>query len=119
MSEQKESLHVLLAPEGQLCGNGQLRESINERRSRRGENYPMWYLTPSMVEKFNLSSRIGMEAVVAEDPSAIAWLKLRFGGERTTASLDIDDLWENASEPPEPDLRRDIGLNRNNGKFDN
>ena len=107
MSEQK-ALYVLLAPDGQLRGNGQLRESIHERRARRGQDYPMWYLSPAMVKKFNLSNDSGIEAVVAEDSSAIAWLKLRFGGERTTASLDPEELWEFASEPPDPDNRRDL-----------
>ena len=112
MSEQ-EALSVLLAPAGQLCGNGQLRESINERRARRGSDYPMWYLTPELVQKFNLHENPNFEAVVAEDPSAIAWLKLRFGGERKTAKIDVTQLWEHAGLPPEPDLRRDIGLNKN------
>tara|TARA_Y100001968_G_C19362859_1_gene720772 strand:- start:995 stop:1348 length:354 start_codon:yes stop_codon:yes gene_type:complete len=109
MSEP-QALHVLLAPEGQLCGNGQLRESINERRARRGKDYPMWYLNPSMVKELNLSNKPGLEAVVAEDSSAIAWLKLRFGGERTTAIMETNKLWEVAPDPPDPDPRRDIGL---------
>ena len=109
MSESK-TLYVLLAPEGQLCGNGQLRESINERRARRGEDYPMWYLTPKLVQKFELHDNPTFEAVVAEDSSAIAWLKLRFGGERKTVTTDIDELWKYAGDPPEPDIRRDIGL---------
>ncbi|WP_320665024.1 hypothetical protein [Prochlorococcus sp. MIT 1223] len=112
MSEP-EALYVLLAPAGQLCGNGQLRESIYERRARRGEDYPMWYLTPELVQKFNLYENSNYEAVIAKDSSAIAWLKLRFGGERTTTQIDIDELWKHASSPPEPDLRRDIGLKKN------
>ena len=111
MSEPK-ALYVLLAPAGQLCGNGQLRESINERRARRGSDYPMWYLTPELVQKFQLHDNRDLEAVVAEDSSAIAWLKLRFGGERKTAELETDQLWEFAGLPPEPDLRRDIGLKK-------
>ena len=109
MSEQKD-LHVLLAPAGQLCGNGQLRESIHERRERKGPDYPMWYLTPELVQKFHLHENQNFEAVVAQDSSAIAWLKLRFGGERKTAILEIHQLWEDASSLPEPDQRRDIGL---------
>jgi len=107
-----EDFHVLLAPAGQLCGNGQLRESIYERRSRRGQDYPMWYLTPELVQKFELHEDPTFEAVVAKESSAIAWLKLRFGGERKTANLDIDKLWEYASAPPDPDSRRDIGLKK-------
>tara|TARA_Y100001968_G_C19252535_1_gene665175 strand:- start:125 stop:457 length:333 start_codon:yes stop_codon:yes gene_type:complete len=109
MSEQEE-LHVLLAPAGQLCGNGQLRESIFERRARKGSDYPMWYLSPELVQKFHLHDNPGFEAVVAQDSSAIAWLKLRFGGERKTAALKASELWEHASKLPDPDQRRDIGL---------
>tara|TARA_Y100001968_G_scaffold251771_1_gene237024 strand:- start:9521 stop:9865 length:345 start_codon:yes stop_codon:yes gene_type:complete len=108
-----EELHVLLAPAGQLCGNGQLRESINERRARRGDDYPMWYLSPELVQKFNLHEDLTYEAVVAKDSSAIAWLKLRFGGERKTTQIQIDQLWEFARNPPDPDSRRDIGLKKN------
>ena len=111
MSEP-DQLYVLLAPAGQLCGNGQLRESIDERRARRGADYKMWYLTPELVQKFKLHEDPKFEAVVAADSSAIAWLKLRFGGERKTASLDINELWEHASAPPERDFRRDIGLKK-------
>ncbi len=113
MSEP-QALHVLLAPEGQLCGNGQLRESIHERRSRKGNDYPMWYLTPEKVKKLNLTDESGVEAVIAEDSSTIAWLKLRFGGKRTTTNINKDQLWEIAPEPPEPDKRRDIGIKRKN-----
>ena len=105
-----EDLHVLFAPAGQLCGNGQLRESIHERRERKGADYPMWYLSPDLVQKFQLHENPNFEAVVAKDSSAIAWLRLRFGGERKSASLEISQLWEYASSPPDPDIRRDIGL---------
>ena len=107
MSETK-TLNVLLAPEGQLQGNGQLRESFHERRSRKGEDYPMWFLNPSLVNKFNITGKEGYEAVVAEDSTTIAWLKLRFGGEKLTKILDIEELWQYASHPPEPPERRDI-----------
>tara|TARA_Y100001968_G_scaffold297588_1_gene306808 strand:- start:4840 stop:5184 length:345 start_codon:yes stop_codon:yes gene_type:complete len=109
-----EDLHVLLAPAGQLCGNGQLRESIYERRARRGSDYPMWYLSPELVQKFSLHENSSYEAVVAQDSSSIAWLKLRFGGERKIVQIDTDMLWEFAGDPPEPDERRDIGLNKKN-----
>ena len=113
MSEP-DALYVLLAPEGQLCGNGQLRESIDERRARRGNDYPMWYLPPQLVQKFELHDNPDFEAVIAADPSAIAWLKLRFGGERKTAKIDADELWECAGKPPERDVRRDIALEKKN-----
>ena len=107
MSET-QALNVLLAPEGQLQGNGQLRESIHERRDRKGEDYPMWFLNSSLVNKFNITDEEGYEAVVAEDSTTIAWLKLRFGGERLTKTFDIEELWKYASQPPEPPEIRDI-----------
>ena len=107
MSETK-ALNVLLAPEGQLQGNGQLRESFHERRDRKGEDYPMWFLNSSLVSKFNITEKDGYEAVVAEDATTIAWLSLRFGGEKFSKELNIDELWEHASLPPDPPERRDI-----------
>ncbi len=104
MSELK-ALYVLLAPLGQLAGNGQLRETISERRNRKGEDVPFWYLSPELVQRFNLSGE-GVEGVVAEEPSAINWLKLRFGGESRTAEFDLDQLREYASDlPPGPKIR--------------
>ena len=107
MSETK-TLNVLLAPEGQLQGNGQLRESFHERRDSKGKDYPMWFLNSSLVSKFNITEKEGYEAVVAEDAATIAWLRLRFGGEKLSKELDIDELWEHASLPPDPPERRDI-----------
>ena len=104
MSEPK-ALYVLLAPAGQLSGNGQLRETINERRSRKGVDVPFWYLSPELVQKFDLPGE-GVEAVVAEEATAINWLKLRFGGNSCTAELDIEQLKECASDlPPGPKIR--------------
>ena len=111
MSETK-TLKVLLAPEGQLQGNGQLRESFHERRDRKGADYPMWYLNSSLVSKFNITEKDGYEAVVAEDSTTIAWLKLRFGGETLTKSLDIEELWQHASLPPEPPEIKDISIQK-------
>ncbi len=108
MTELK-ALYVLLAPAGQLTGNGQLRETIKERRSRKGQDVPFWYLSPELVVKFDLSSS-GFEAVVAEEPTAIQWLKMRFGGESRTAKLDVDQLRLQANElPPIPTIR-DISI---------
>ncbi len=111
MSEP-QTVSVLVAPLGQLSGDGQLRESFHERRDRRGKDYPMWYLSPELVREFNLSNKDNQEAVVAEESLAIAWLKLRFGGERSEASLDKEKLWEIASAPPPAPIRRDIGVKR-------
>ena len=111
MSEPK-TLNVLLAPEGQLQGNGQLRESFHERRDRKGGDYPMWFLNSSLVSRFNITREQGFEAVVAEDSTTIAWLKLRFGGERLTKTLDVEELWEHASLPPEPPDIKDISTQK-------
>ena len=63
MSEPK-ALYVLLAPLGQLSGNGQLRETVRERRNRKGDDVPFWYLSPELVRKFDLPGT-GLEAIVA------------------------------------------------------
>ncbi len=104
MSEPK-ALYVLLAPVGQLTGNGQLRETIQERRNRKGKDVPFWYLSPELVRKLDLAGS-ELEAVVAEDLSAINWLKLRFGGNSCTAQIDIDQLRKEAIDlPPKPTVR--------------
>ena len=106
MSEP-QALYVLLAPAGQLSGNGQLRETVNERRNRKGDDVQFWYLSPALVQKFNLPGE-DVEAVVAQEATAINWLKLRFGGETLIAQLDIEKLHAHASEPPPPPTFRDI-----------
>ena len=111
MSETK-ALNVLIAPEGQLQGNGQLRESFHERRDRKGKDYPMWFLNSSLVSRFNITEEQGFEAVVAEDSTTIAWLKLRFGGQSLTKALDIEELWEYASLPPDPPEIKDISTQK-------
>ncbi len=104
MSELK-AVYVLLAPVGQLSANGQLRETVQERRNRKGDAAAFWYLSPELVQKFNLSGS-GFEGVVAEELTAINWLKLRLGGERTRAELDLDQLREEANAlPPAPNVR--------------
>ena len=112
MSERNE-FYVLLTPFGQLSGDGQLLESFRERRDRRGADYPMWYLSPELVRKFQLSEEVDCEAVVASESIVIAWLKLRFGGERMTINTtSIEELAEFASSLPPAPERRDISLNR-------
>ena len=74
MSEKKP-FYVLIAPIGQLCGNGQLRETISERRNRKGNDVPFWYLSPNLMKRFNVSHE-EVEAVVAEEQTAINWLQL-------------------------------------------
>jgi hypothetical protein len=92
-------LHVLLAPEGQLSGDGQLRELIAERRDRRGPDAPLWHLSPELVRELYLASG-GQEAVVADDEAVITWLQLRFGGRTKTAVLSPELLRQRASALP-------------------
>ncbi len=106
MSEPK-ALYVLLAPVGQLTGNGQLRETISERRNRKGSDVLFWYLSPELVKKFDLPGT-GVEAVVADELTAINWLKMRFGGESSTFQLDIEQLREHASALPPAPTNRNI-----------
>ena len=53
-----------------------------------------------------------MEAVIAEDKSTIAWLSLRFGGERFTKSFDPEELWEKANVLPEAAEKIDISFKK-------
>jgi len=46
LSPHQQHLHLLIAPIGQLSGDGQLRELIQERRNHRGEAAGIWYLAP-------------------------------------------------------------------------
>ena len=104
MSELK-ALHALLAPVGQLSANGQLRETIRERRKRLGPSVSFWYLSPELVRKFKLPGS-NMEAVVADELTAINWLKLRFGGESCIVEMNLDELREQATDlPPGPTVR--------------
>ncbi len=104
-----ETLYALLAPVGQLSGNGQLRETVLERRKRKGDDVPFWYLSPELVEKFELPGQ-DVEAVVAAESTSINWLKLRFGGESCTAQLDVNQLHEHAKALPPGPINRDIGV---------
>ena len=106
MSELK-AVYALVAPRGQLSGNGQLRETVSERRSRLGEDVAFWYLPPPLVEKYNLSGSV-MEGVIPEDRTAINWLQLRFGGQSSTIQVDLEELRECASGLPPAPIVRDI-----------
>ena len=107
-------IHVLLAPFGELSADGQLRESMNERRIRRDEKYPLWYLSPELLSKFGLKaySALNYEAVAALDPGVITWLKLRFGGHRICIKSDVNTLWKYASELPPLPIQRNIALSK-------
>jgi hypothetical protein len=95
-------LAVLLVPPGQLSGDGQLRELMQEHRERKGPEVELWYLPPALVMKLGLNGgrQDLREAVVAGDPAVITWLRLRFGGESDTALLAPTLLHEQASELP-------------------
>ena len=108
--DEMTQLYVLVAPAGQLTGNGQLRETISERRNRKGEDVHFWYLSPKLVNHFDLPGN-GLEAIVAAEHSSINWLKLRFGGESRTVELDVEQLRLHATDlPPGPTIR-DISNN--------
>ena len=95
---------VLLASSGQLSGDGQLRESFNERRDRKSKDFPLWYLSCNACEKLIFSGS-GCEAVVAKDRKIITWLQLRFGGVAKTVELSTEQLNDHAIVlPPSPPL---------------
>ncbi len=104
---ENRSFYVLIAPEGQLCGNGQLRETISERRKKSGNEVPFWYLSPALAKTFQITD-LNFEAVVAEDKTAINWLQLRFGGEISQIHLNIEKLKKEAMELPPSAKFRDI-----------
>ena len=108
MSET-QVLSVLISPAGQLSGDGQLRESIKERRSRKGEDFPLWHLPPALVVKFGLAE-LDFEAVVAADPLVITWLHMRFGGEVCTAQFDVEILRNEAGALPPAAPLADLGI---------
>ena len=95
------SLHLLLAPKGQLSADGQLGELIRERRSRRGGDGGILYLTPGLLAAQQLASA-EQEAVAARDPAVITWLQLRFGGRRQSWQLDVAALPQGSLELPPP-----------------
>ncbi len=99
----KKSVYALIAPVGQLTGNGQLRESIQERRRIYEKEACFWYLSNKLVDQFDFAMKEGLEAVVAEELSVVVWQQLRFGGKIVSVNLDIKDLNEHANQlPPTP-----------------
>ncbi|KGG18970.1 hypothetical protein EV08_1457 [Prochlorococcus marinus str. SS2] len=99
----------MLAPIGQLCGNGQLRETISERRNKRGQDVAFWYLSADLVKRLNIAST-EFEAVVAADKTAIDWLKLRFGGELSIMDIDLEILKQDAMDLPPAAPIKDISI---------
>jgi hypothetical protein len=90
---------LLLVSAPQLSGDGQLRELIEERRSRFGDRADLWYLSPAGVHALALGNP-GEEAVVAADPAVITWLQLRFGGRIGPVSLGRAELQASAAALP-------------------
>ena len=92
---------LLVAPAPQLSGDGQLRELIEERRTRFGDRADLWYLPPAGVRTLALCN-LEEEAVVAADPAVITWLQLRFGGRVGPVRLGPAELQACAAAPPAP-----------------
>ena len=92
-------LTLLLAPEGTLSGDGQLRELFLERRTREDGPTDLWYLPCTAVRELSLSDG-SAEAVAALDPAVITWLQLRFGGDCQRMELPSGDLEPWASDLP-------------------
>ena len=91
--------HLLLAPRGQLSGDGQLGELIRERRSRLGGDGGILYLSPQLLAGQQLAPG-DQEAVAARDGAVITWLQLRFGGSRQSWAWDENSLAEDCLALP-------------------
>ena len=89
---------LLLAPVGQLSGDGQLRELIEERRACRGGTGPIWYLPSAQVAA--LGQGQGEEAVATPSSAVLTWLLLRFGGSTSAAAIPTDWLEAEARALP-------------------
>jgi hypothetical protein len=95
------ALLLLLAPLGQLSGDGQLRELMKERRGHGGGDAELWYLPPFLLVSLGLGRR-DQEGLAALDPGVITWLQLRFGGVVKSASIDPASLAAKAQTLPAP-----------------
>ena len=95
---------LLLAPLGQLSGDGQLRELIQERRGHGAGNHgdgdaQLWYLPPFLLVNLRLGGR-NQEGIAALETGVITWLQLRFGGCAGTLALPAGWLQERAGALP-------------------
>lgn len=105
VADPSRRLPLLLAPAGDLSGDGQLRELICERRENQGSTGAIWYLPPRVVAELGLGD--GLEAVVAATPAVFSWLQLRFAGRAIQAHLT--SAWLDAEAgalPPRAPLPR-------------
>jgi hypothetical protein len=105
---QADDLPVLLAPLGQLSGDGQLRELIEERRERHAGTGPVWYLQPDQVAALSLGQGCGEEAVVTTSAAVLTWLQLRFGGR--TGAAPMATAWLDAEARTLPPSARQATL---------
>ena len=97
------TLQLLVAPCGDLSGDGQLRELMQERRRYLGSaSGGLWYLPPTLAAELPLPAEEAREALAIADPSAAVWLQLHFGGSLHSAILSSAWLQENALELPAP-----------------
>jgi hypothetical protein len=87
---------------GQLSGDGQLRELIEERRACRGGTGPIWYLPSAHVAAHvaALGQGQGEEAVATFSAAVLTWLQLRFGGRTSAAAIPTDWLEAEARALP-------------------
>lgn len=105
-----QELHLLLAPLGQLSGDGQLLELFKERRERQGHGN-LWYLTPSALTNAGLESGDPLhEGVACEDGGVITWLQLRFGGTQRTfvPTAHQQERWASQRPPAAASVPLDV-----------
>jgi hypothetical protein len=97
------TLQLLVAPCGQLSGDGQLCELMQERRRHLGSaSGGLWYLPPALTDELTLPAAGPREALAIADPRAAVWLQLRFGGRLEQICLSSTWLHDKALEPPAP-----------------
>jgi hypothetical protein len=102
-------LGLLLGPQGQLSGDGQLRELIQEQRERKGAEAAIWYLPPDLVRQLGLGTA-EEEAVASADAATLTWLQLRFGGAVRPCNLRPEDLAQQAAALPPAAPLAGVGL---------
>jgi hypothetical protein len=101
---QTDARPVLLAPLGQLSGDGQLRELIEERRDRHDGTGPIWYLQPDQVAALGLGQGRAEEGVATTSAAVLTWLQLRFGGR--TCAAPVSTAWLDAEAKALPPRAR-------------
>jgi hypothetical protein len=97
---QTDARPVLLAPLGQLSGDGQLRELMEERRDRHDGTGPIWYIQPDQVAALGLGQGRAEEGVATTSAAVLTWLQLRFGGRISAAAIPTEWLEAEARALP-------------------